>query len=191
MPARLRRVSLDGRRYLFFFFAYTSSLQPIVLGLPWLQRHNPIIEWISGEATFSSDFCKTHCLPPVLAASVQADPDPPDISSVPQHYHDLKEVFSKARAMSLPPHCPYDCCIDRLPGTSPPRGKLHSLSAPETQSMREYIRSSLEAGIICPSSSPTGAGGFFVAKKDKSLRPCTDYRGLNSITVKNRYPSLN
>lgn len=39
-----------------------------------------------------------------------------------------------------------------------------------------------------PSSSPAGAGFFFVKKKDGSLHPCIDYRGLNDITVKNRYP---
>ena len=44
------------------------------------------------------------------------------------------------------------------------------------------------AGIIHPSSSPVGAGFFFISKKDKSLRPCIDYRGLNDITVKNKYP---
>lgn len=54
--------------------------------------------------------------------------------------------------------------------------------------MKEYINSSLNAGIIWPSSSPAGPGFFFVSKKDKSLRPCTDYCGLNEITVKNRYP---
>lgn len=54
--------------------------------------------------------------------------------------------------------------------------------------MDKYISESLAAGIIRPSSSPAGAGFFFVEKKDKSLRPCIDYRELNSITVKNRYP---
>ena len=53
--------------------------------------------------------------------------------------------------------------------------------------MEEYIGESLSAGIIRPSSSPVGAGFFFVGK-DGSLRPCIDYRGLNTITVKNRYP---
>lgn len=43
-------------------------------------------------------------------------------------------------------------------------------------------------GIIRPSSSPVGAGFFFVSKKDKSLRPCIDYRCLNQITIRNKYP---
>ncbi len=54
--------------------------------------------------------------------------------------------------------------------------------------MEKYISDSLATGFIRPSSSPAGAGFFFVGKKDGSLRPCIDYRGLNSITVKNTYP---
>lgn len=53
--------------------------------------------------------------------------------------------------------------------------------------MEEYIQKLLVAGIIRP-LSPTGAGSFFVEKKDKSLWPCIDYKGLNNITGKNRYP---
>ncbi len=92
------------------------------------------------------------------------------------------------RATSLPPHRPYDCSIELLPGTMPPRGRLYSLSAPEREALEKYLTESLAAGIIVPSSSPAGAGFFFVKKKDGSLRPCIDYRGLNGITVKNRYP---
>jgi len=54
--------------------------------------------------------------------------------------------------------------------------------------MEKYIGDSLASGIIRPSSSPLGAGFFFVDKKDKSLRPCIDFCGLNNITVKNKYP---
>ncbi len=54
--------------------------------------------------------------------------------------------------------------------------------------MDKYIRESLNAGLIRPSSSPAGAGFFFVKKKDGSLRPCIDYRGLNDITIRNGYP---
>lgn len=54
--------------------------------------------------------------------------------------------------------------------------------------MEKYIHDSLIAGLIRPSSSPVGAGFFFVAKKDKTLRPRIDYRGLNDTTFKNKYP---
>ncbi|XP_061136628.1 uncharacterized protein LOC133155378 [Syngnathus typhle] len=47
---------------------------------------------------------------------------------------------------------------------------------------------SLKAGLIRPSSSPAGAGLFFVGKKDGTLRPCIDYSPLNQINIKNRYP---
>ncbi|KAI3370379.1 hypothetical protein L3Q82_024467, partial [Scortum barcoo] len=48
--------------------------------------------------------------------------------------------------------------------------------------MEKYIRESLAAGIIRPSKAPLGASFFFVEKKDATLRPCIDYRGLNNIT---------
>lgn len=51
----------------------------------------------------------------------------------------------------------------------------------------KYISESLATGIIRPSSSPAGAGFFFVAKENGSLHPSIDYRGLNDITIKNRY----
>lgn len=104
----------------------------------------------------------------------------------PTDYHNPLEVFSKARATSPLPHRPHDCAIDLPPGTTPPRGRLHSLSGPETKAMGEYIEESLATGAVRPSASPAGAGFFFV-EKDKPLRSCIDYRGLNDITSKNCY----
>ncbi|KAI3352184.1 hypothetical protein L3Q82_020992, partial [Scortum barcoo] len=55
---------------------------------------------------------------------------------------------------------------------------------PQYEAMEKYIKDSLAAGIIRPSKSPFGVAFFFVEKKDSSLRPCIDFRGLNNITVK-------
>ncbi|XP_061625369.1 uncharacterized protein LOC133476250 [Phyllopteryx taeniolatus] len=115
----------------------------------------------------------------------QTPSEDPDLSQVPTCYHDIKEVFSKSKAKSLPPHRPYACAVDLLPGTTPPRGRLFSLSGPEHMAMKEYVEESLPAGIIRPPSSLVGARFFVVDKKDKTLRPCIDYRGLNEIIVKN------
>lgn len=123
-----------------------------------------------------------------VALTSATDSETADLSSVPSCYHHLREVFNKSKALSLPPHRPYDCAIDLIPGSPIPKGRLYSISGPEKAAMKEYIESSLRVGLIRPSSSAAGAGFFFVGKKDGSLRPCIDYSPLNAITIKNRYP---
>lgn len=78
--------------------------------------------------------------------------------------------------------------LNYFPVPPPPHGCLYSLSAPEREALEKYLSESLAAETIVTSTSPAGVGFFFVKKKDGSLRPCIDYRGLNDITVKNRYP---
>ncbi len=172
-----------------FLLTETPSA-PVVLGHPWLELHNPHINWRMNSVFAWSEYCHASCLLSAcssVSCSVFQD-EQADLSNVPCEYLDLKGVFSNSRAASLPPHRPYDCAIDLLPGTSPPKGKLYSLSTPEREAMEKYISDSLAAKIIRPSSSPAGAGFFFVKERDGSLRPCIDYRGLNDITVKNTYP---
>ena len=173
------------------FFLIPSPTSPVVLGLPWLKLHNPHIDWSTVSILNWSLFCHSHCLHSAIPSSLASTPSPPkpgDVSSVPSAYHHLREVFSKDRALSLPPHRPYDCGIELLPNASYPSSKLYNLSKPEREAMETYITDSLATGLIRPSSSPLGAGFFFVEKKDKSLRPCIDFRGLNDITIKNKYP---
>ena len=64
-----------------------------------------------------------------------------------------------------------------------------SVGTGETKAMETYIGDSLPAGFIHLYSFLAGAGFFFVEKKDKTLRPCIDYRGLNDITVKKLLPA--
>ncbi len=75
-----------------------------------------------------------------------------------------------------------------MPGTSLPKGRIFPLSQPDSEAMKKYIEEELAKGFIRPSSSPASARFFFVKKKDGGLRPCIDYRGLNDITTKFRYP---
>lgn len=174
------------------FHLISAPHSPLVLGSTWLKRHNPHIDWDEGRIVSWSSFCHSTCLQsalqPVVAAVAPSSPENPDLSSIRLEYHDLGMVFSKDLALSLPPHQPYDCAIDLLPGAPLPTSWLYNLSRPEREAMERYIHDSLAAGIIRSSSSPVDAGFFFVGKKDGSLRPCIDYRGLNNITVKNKYP---
>ena len=111
----------------------------------------------------------------------------PNLAKVPREYHDLVGVFCKSRATSLPPQRPYDCAIELQLGATPPRGRIFSLSCPEREAMEKYLTESLAAGIIRLSSSLAGGGFFFVGKKDGTLRPCIDYRGINAMMVRNHY----
>ncbi len=107
---------------------------------------------------------------------------------IPEDYSHFSDVFCPKKASQLPPHRPWDCAIDLLPGESVPKGKIYPLSLPEQKAMEEYIEEALQQGYIRPSTSPAASSFFFVAKKDGGLRPCINYRSLNNITVKFRYP---
>lgn len=186
-------VTISGNHHeLIQFHVISAPQSPLVLGYTWLALHNPHIDWTTGTVLSWSPHCAARCLrsvvPPTLSATSDPTPEPTDLSGVPSVYHDLGEVFRKDLALSLPPHRPYDCSIDLLPGAPLPSSRLYNLSRPERDSMEQYIKQSLQAGLIRPSSSPLGAGFFFVGKKDGSLRPCIDYRSLNDITIKNKYP---
>lgn len=104
---------------------------PLVLGFPWLRRHNPQIDWSTSSIRGWGTTCHLTCLKDAMSPlQPVCTMSPPELSNVPPEYHDFSPVFSKAKATSLPPHRPYDCAIELLPGTIPPKGRLYSLSAP-------------------------------------------------------------
>ena len=109
-------------------------------------------------------------------------------SSFPSKYNDFSDVFEKKNVDRLPEHRPYDCPIDLKDGACPPFGPIYGLSEPELKTLKIYIEENLAKGFIRHSKSPAGSPILFVKKKDGTLRLCIDYRGLNRVTVRNRYP---
>lgn len=228
----------DGHTQTITFDVTKLGTYPAILGIPWLRRASPDIDWKANTLSFSDPvaagkpmkglplvpeapqiawldaegFAAATLLPdtsfgvlrynpePPLSISATSETpfdldadDPPDYldmvkKTVPSVYHDYLAAFSKKKADTLPQHRPYDLSIDLEPGTNPAFGPLYSLSEVELKALREWLDENLSKGFIRASRSPAGSPILFVKKKDGSLRLCVDYRALNAITVKNRYP---
>ena len=114
--------------------------------------------------------------------------DPIDLSEVPLEYHDYADVFSKKKASTLASHRPFNLKIKLEEGTGPPIGRLYSLSPFEQEALRGFLGKHLMNSFIRQLSSPHAAPVLFIQKKDSSLHLCVDFRGLNKITKKDRYP---
>ncbi|GJW86603.1 hypothetical protein Tco_0161943 [Tanacetum coccineum] len=78
--------------------------------------------------------------------------------------------------------------IDLVPGAAPVARAPYRLAPSEMKELSEQLKELSDKGFIRPSSSPWGAPVLFVKKKDGLFRMCIDYRELNKLTVKNRYP---
>jgi hypothetical protein len=112
----------------------------------------------------------------------------PDLKDVPEVYHEFADVFSRQKADTLPPHQDCDLKINIDEGVKIPAGPIYPLSKFELKTLREFIDENLKTGFIRPSNSPFGAPVLFIKKKDGSLQLCVDFRQLNAITRKDKYP---
>ncbi|KAJ9512263.1 hypothetical protein QJQ45_012830 [Haematococcus lacustris] len=88
----------------------------------------------------------------------------------------------------LPPDRPVGHTIRTPPGAEPPYKRMYKLSPREEAEVKKQVAELLAKGLVEPSSSPYGAPILFVQKKDGSLKMCIDYRALNKLTVRDRYP---
>ncbi|GJY48708.1 reverse transcriptase domain-containing protein [Tanacetum coccineum] len=100
---------------------------------------------------------------------------------------DFPKVFPKDLP-GLPPTRQVEFQIDLVPGAAPVARAPYRLAPSEMKELSEQLKELSDKGFIRPSSSPWGAPVLFVKKKDESFRMCIDYRELNKLTVKNRYP---
>ncbi|GJT91842.1 putative reverse transcriptase domain-containing protein [Tanacetum coccineum] len=104
-----------------------------------------------------------------------------------QIVRDFPEVIPED-LLGLPPTRRVEFQIDSMPGAAPVARAPYRLAHSEMKELSEQLQELSDKGFIRPSSSPWGAPVLFVKKKDGSFRMCIDYRELNKLTVKNRYP---
>ncbi len=124
-----------------------DSTADVILGRPWLVQHNPILSWKSGEVLKWGESCFPDCFPdmprppkktsaplPICTTSIESPVEKQSVD-VPSSYAPFSDVFCPKRASKLPPHRPWDCAIDLLPGEPVPRGRIYPLSILEQKAM--------------------------------------------------------
>jgi hypothetical protein len=97
-------------------------------------------------------------------------------------------MFFPDELLGMPPDRDVEFVIKLQPGTAPISKRPYRMPPKESAELKTQLQELLDKGYIRPSSSPWGCPALFVKKKDGSLRLCVDYRPLNAVTIKNKYP---
>jgi len=115
-------------------------------------------------------------------------PEPAPDGRVTALLQEFRDVFPDDLPAKLPPKRAVDHKIELVPDAAVPQRLTYRLSTAELDELRRQLDDLLEKGFIRPSKSPYASPVIFVRKQDGTLRMCVDYRGLNKVTVKDKYP---
>jgi hypothetical protein len=166
----------------------------VILGMDWLGKHKVLIDCAKKSVKLTTLDGKEleFVAEPVVTAKGIANHvkinqlDAGQGSEVPV-VNEFPDAFPE-ELLGMPPDRDIEFVIELKLGTAPIYKTPFRMITPELAKLKEHIRELLENGFICPSSSPWGAPVIFVPKKDGTQRLCVDYRPLNEVTVKNKYP---
>jgi hypothetical protein len=179
------RILLSGVVFLADLAVLPSQGIDVILGMDWLTKHNGVISCANKTVLLTDHQGKS--------VSCQAQPPAQDpmvfnlaaesISMV----EEFMDVFPE-ELPGMPPEREVEFYIDLIPGTAPIAKRPYRMAPTELAELKLQIAELQQKGYIRPNSSPWGAPVLFVAKKDGSMRMCIDYRSLNEVTIKNKYP---
>jgi hypothetical protein len=166
----------------------TKGLE-VVLGMDWMSKHNGLIDCAKKAITMTSStgIVVEHVsekLPRKFTCNQSVSKPTLDQIRVVCRYPD---VFPDDLP-GMPPDRDIEFIIELIPGTGPIAQRAYSMNAAELVELKKQIDDMLAKGLIRPSASPWRSPVLFVDKKDGANRLCTDYRKLNDVTIKNKYP---
>jgi hypothetical protein len=162
----------------------------VILGMNWLAQHKAILN--TDLRTIRLSYGQEEVL---LSIPVATTAKPfgrvyeaiiPEIQDIPV-VCEFPDVFPEDLP-GLPLERDVEFVIELKPGTAPVSRRSYRMPPNELAELKTQLQDLLEKGFIRPSSSPWGCPTIFVKKKDQTLRMCMDYRPLNEVTVKNKYP---
>lgn len=183
------KIEIQGVEFLADLIVLDSKGLDVILGMDWLSKHQGKIDCASRsisvsngngiQVVFHSKPADSH-LYSLEAATT------PTLEMVPV-VCEYPDVFPKDLP-GMPPNREVEFVIELVPSTALISRRPYRMPPNELVELKKQIGELLDKGFIRPSSSPWGCLAIFVKKKDKTLRMCVDYRPLNEVTVKNKYP---
>nr|GEW95175.1 putative reverse transcriptase domain-containing protein [Tanacetum cinerariifolium] len=156
----------------------------VIIGMNWLAKYHALI--VCDEKVFRIPYGNEVYLAQVTSKKADDKSEEKRLEDVPI-VREFPNVFPEDLP-GLPPARQVEFQIDLVPGAAPVARASYRLAPAEMQELSTQLQELSDKGFIRPSSSPRGAPVLFVKKKDGSFRMCIDYRKLNKLTVKNRYP---
>ncbi|KAF8754189.1 Retrotransposon gag protein [Rhizoctonia solani] len=151
----------DGKKMTETFLICNTGNHAAILGLKWLDAHNPEIDWNTRTLSFP------HNPPEHVAIAEEEEADQNPLEGVPSKYHQYAKVFGEEEFNQLPPHRHYDIGIE-LTEEGPLNSPLYSMTNAESATLKDWLRDKLKAGKIRPSKSSISSPVMFVPKKDGS-----------------------
>jgi hypothetical protein len=183
------KIQIMGKEFCANPIVLQSSGIDIILGMGWLMKYDAVIHCSKRSVVLTSsegerfEFVAT--LPSAADCAVnQLRADTIEDIKVICKYLDVFPDDLPGR----PPERDIEFIIDLLPGTAPIAKRPYRMSVGEFEELKKQLKELLDKQFIHPSSSPWGAPMIFVEKKDGTQRMCVDYRALNEVTIKNKYP---
>ncbi|GJZ33032.1 putative reverse transcriptase domain-containing protein [Tanacetum coccineum] len=152
----------------------------VIIGIDWLVKYHAVI--VCDEKIIRIPFGNE------ILIKAEDKSEEKRLEDVPI-VRDFPEVFPDDFLGILPTR-QVEFQIDLIPGVAPVARAPYRLAPSEMKELSDQLHELSNKGFIRPSSSPWGAPALFVKKKDGSFWMCIDYRELNKLTVKNRYPLL-
>jgi hypothetical protein len=161
----------------------------IILGANWMTRHQVVFDVASRIVEINSPICGSFTLFLPSQDSTQscafAMTELP-LKKIPV-VCEYADVFPD-ELTGMPPDRDIEFAIELQPGTTPISKRPYRMPPAELAELKKKLQVLLDKGFIHPSTLPWGCPALFVKKKDESLRLCIDYRPLNAVTIKNKYP---
>jgi hypothetical protein len=162
----------------------------LILGMSWLRKAKAVIQCGRGTVELSKPKGERFEVKIAVTTTTRLATflvDGKFVGDKIRVVRDFPGVFLE-ELPGMPPDREVEFVIDLLPGTAPISKRPYMISVEELKELKKQLTELQEARYIRPSSSPWGAPVLFVQKKDGSQWMCVDYRSLNDVTVKNKYP---